>query len=72
MYTQAHLEEVELAIMSLAQGKRVVSIAMNGRTVSYGPADIASLKSLRKDIQTELMKQRGRKKYALLTSRKGL
>jgi len=72
MYTQTHLEEIELAILSLAQGKRVVSISMNGRTVAYSPSDIASLKSLRKEIQTELAKKKGRKKYALLTSSKGL
>ena len=72
MYTQTNLEEIELAILSLAQGKRVVSISMNGRTVAYGPADIASLKSLRKEIKTELAKGRGRKKYALLISTKGL
>jgi len=72
MYTQTNLEEIEIAILSLAQGKRVVSISMNGRTVAYGPADIMSLKSLRKEIRSELVKSRGRKKYALLTSSKGL
>jgi len=72
MYTQTNLEEIELAILSLAQGRRVVSISMNGRTVAYGPTDIASLKSLRKEIKTDLAKKRGRKKYALLTSSKGL
>jgi len=72
MYTQTNLEEIEIAILSLAQGRRVVSISMNGRTVAYGPTDIASLKSLRKEIKTDLAKKRGRKKYALLTSSKGL
>jgi len=72
MYTQTNLEEIEIAILSLAQGKRVVSISMNGRTVAYGPADISSLKSLRKEIRSELAKSNGRKKYALLTSSKGL
>ena len=72
MYTKNNLDDIEQAILSLAQGRRVVSISMNGRTVAYGPTDLASLKQLRDEIKTELARSRGRKRYALLTSSKGL
>ena len=48
------------AIMDLATGKRVVRLTLNSKTVEYGQADIAVLKTLRDETAEEIRILTGR------------
>jgi len=73
MYTAADLTKVEAALVALAEGKRVVSVTTNGKTIQYGPADIKALQTLRDSIQAEIdSASTTRRRFVLTTTEKGL
>lgn len=73
MYTIDELFKVQAAIIALAEGKRVVSININGKTIQYGPADIKVLQTLRDAIQTEIDSiSTTKRRFVLTSTEKGL
>ena len=71
MYTERDLNKVKRAILSLAEGKRVVSVSLAGREVKYGQAELPQLQDLANEIQSELAKATT-PRYSLIQSDKGL
>ena len=71
MYTERDLKKIKRAILSLAEGKRVVSVSINGREVKYGQAELPQLQELAKEIQSEITKSSSHR-YTLIKSSKGL
>ena len=71
MYTDRDLKKIKRAILSLAEGKRVVSVSINGREVRYGQAELPQLQELAKEIQSQLTKASSHR-YSLIKSSKGL
>lgn len=73
MYTSADLIKVQAAIIALAEGKRVVSVTTNGKTIQYGPAQIKDLQALRDAMQSEISQTSTiTKRFVLTQSEKGL
>lgn len=73
MYTAAELIKVQAAIVALAEGTRVVSVSVNGKTIEYGPADIKSLQTLRDAMQAEINSaSTATRRYVLTSTEKGL
>lgn len=71
-YTADNLAQVRQAIMDLASGQRVTRITHNGRTVDYDQADIDKLRSLERQIATEVKaqsQQRRTRTRQVITSR---
>ena len=71
-YTQTNLTDVESAIVDLAQGKRVVHVIIEGKSIEYSQANIDELKDLRADIKSELQAPAEYPRFVLTTTRKGL
>ena len=71
MYTERDLAKVKRAILSLAEGKRVVSVSIAGREVKYGQTQLPELQNLANDIQSNLAKAKS-PRYTLIKSDKGL
>lgn len=72
-YTAAELAKVQTAIVSLAEGTRVVSVSVQGKTIQYGPADIKSLQILRDAMQAEISSaSTATRRYVLTSTEKGL
>jgi hypothetical protein len=71
-YSEADLAAIETAILELAQGKRVVSVTMDGRTVQWQQADLDKLIALRNQIQSESQAAAGRPRFVLTSTSKGL
>ena len=72
MYTESDLRKVKKAILDLVSGKRVVSVAINDRTIRYGQAELPHLREVLADVQNHLSKKQGKSRYALIQSTKGL
>lgn len=53
-YSSADLASVEAAIVTLASGRRTVSVTVEGNKVDYAPADLDQLRTLRDAIAAEL------------------
>lgn len=70
-YTNDDLAAVKQAIIDLATGKRRVTVSFSttagSSSVSYGQADIATLRALRDEIQKEL--NVGQRRQVRLASR---
>ncbi|MBT4838871.1 MAG: hypothetical protein HON94_16155 [Methylococcales bacterium] len=71
MYTERDLKKVKRAILSLAEGKRVVSVNISGREVKYGQTELSDLQKLSNEIQSALVKST-KSSYSLIKSNKGL
>lgn len=71
-YTAIDLTKVQAAIIALAEGKRVVSVIVNGKTISYGPAQIKELQALRDSIQAEINSIANTRRFVLTSTGKGL
>ena len=73
-YTQANLDAVRAARVSLATNARVVSVSMNGRTVTYAAADDDKLQQLERDISNALAEATttGRTRQVLISTVRGL
>jgi hypothetical protein len=71
VYTERDLNKVKRAILSLAEGKRVVSVSLAGREVKYGQAELPQLQDLANEIQSALSKSTS-PRYSLIQSDKGL
>jgi len=73
MYTAAELAKIQAAIVSLAEGARVVSVTTNGKTIQYGPADIKMLQTLRDAMTAEINSaSTATRRYVLTSTEKGL
>lgn len=71
-YTQSDHDEITAAIVALGKGKRRVKATINGKSVEYGQANLAELKSLRADIAAEIAAAAGASDdYALISTSKG-
>lgn len=53
-YTQTDHDEITTAIVALGKGKRRVTVTTNGKSVTYGQANLAELKDLRSEIASEI------------------
>ena len=71
-YTAADLTKVQSAIVALAEGTRVVSVTVNGKTILYSPAQIKELQTLRDAMQTEIGSTATRRRFVLTQTEKGL
>jgi len=71
-YTAADLTKVQAAIVALAEGTRVVSVTVNGKTIQYSPAQIKELQTLRDSMQTEIGSTATRRRFVLTQTEKGL
>lgn len=71
-YTLADLSKVQDAIIALAEGTRVVSVSVNGKTIQYSPAQIKELQTLRDTMQAEIGSATNRRRFVLTQSEKGL
>jgi len=71
-YTPDDQKSVEEAILELATGKRVVRLTIAGKTYEYAQADLAALKELRTQIQSEINTASGKPGFYLTTTSKGL
>ena len=74
-YTATDLTIVENAIKALAGGTRVVSVSTsNGKSISYGQAQLKDLQALRDSIQAEINfgSTSGSRGYVLVSTSKGL
>ena len=72
-YTTEDLEKVKDAIIKLAEGKRVVSYTIAGRSLQYSQAQLNELLSLRDIIQAEITSQTSTQRHFFLAqSSKGL
>ena len=73
-YTADDLAQVRKAIIDLASGQRVTMVVHNGRTVQYARTDIDKLRSIEREIASDLGraagKRRSRTRY--VTTSKGL
>lgn len=71
-YTSANLTSIENAIIALATGTRAVRVTINNKTVEYGQADMEKLRSLRAEIQKDIVMTAGTgKRYRYLQTSKG-
>ena len=61
-----------IALIALATGERVVRIAVEGKTVEYGQANIQELRNLRAEIAAEVQTEAGRRRFVLTSTDKGL
>jgi hypothetical protein len=71
-YTATDLANVQAALVDLARGKRVVSVTVGDKTISYGPAQIRDLKDLRDEIRGEVETTSTQKRFVLTRTEKGL
>lgn len=71
IYTQADLTEVKNAVMALAKGERAVTVTISGTRIEYGQADLAQLKNLLSEIQSDIQAGQGGRTILISTS-KGL
>ena len=71
-YTEANLADVQVAILALATGTRVVSLAIGGKTFQYAQAQLPELRALRDEIKSEVDSAAVRPKYVLTSTEKGL
>lgn len=72
-YTSTDLTNVQAAIIALAEGKRVVSVSTNGKTIQYGAAQMKELQALRDAIQAEIgSATTGSRRFVLTATEKGL
>lgn len=53
-YSSADLENVDLAIIALATGKRATKFVVDGEVVEYHPVELPQLRALRNEIISEL------------------
>ena len=60
--------------MALAQGTRIVSVDVNGKTITYGQAQLKELTALRDSIQAEINSgsSSGSRGFVLVSTTKGL
>jgi len=58
-YTEANKVAVRAALLDVAMGAKVVSVSIGGRTVTYTPADVETLKALLAEIEEDIAKQAG-------------
>jgi len=71
-YTQSDLTSIEIALIDLARGNRVVKVVVEGKVCEYGQADIDQLRALRAEISAELKAASGKTGLIYTTTRKGL
>ena len=71
-YTATDLQNIQTAILALARGTRVVSVSVNGKTISYSPAQINELRALRDEIKSEIATAANQKRYCVIRTEKGL
>jgi len=71
-YTTADLTKIQAAIIALAEGKRVVSVTVNGKIIAYGQSQIKELQALRDSIQAEMNAASSTRRFVLTTTGKGL
>ena len=71
-YTTADLTKIQDAIIALAEGKRVVSVTVNGKTIAYGQSQIKELQALRDSIQAEINAASNARRFVLTSTEKGL
>lgn len=71
-FTQTDLDEITAAIVALGKGQRRVSATINGKSVTWGQANLAELKQLRADIGDELSQAAGTaSNFAYIQTSKG-
>ena len=71
-YTSTDLTNIESAILALAAGTRAVRVTLNNKTTEYGQVDLEHLRSLRAEIQKDIVMAAGTgKRYRYIQTDKG-